>query len=317
VSVDEVTAGLVLGYAADLLLGDPGRWHPVAGFGRLATSLETRTYAPRRSNGVLHETVLVGGALLTGVALARLRPPWSLPVVSVVTWAVLGGRSLTREADAVDRLLCLGDIAGARRRIRNLVGRDPSGLDADELARACVESVAENGADAVISPLFWGAVAGIPGLLGYRAINTLDAMVGHRTARYREFGWAAARLDDAANWVPARLTVAATALATGSLRRARDVHAVVRRDASSHPSPNAGPVEAAFAAALGRRLGGSNRYDGISEDRGHLGHGPPVNRLDIERAAALHRRVGVVALASLVSGRLLVCAGYRGRHRRW
>jgi len=317
VSVDEVTAGLVLGYAADLLLGDPRRWHPVAGFGRLATSLETLTYAPRRSNGVLHETVLVGGALLTGVALARLRPPWSLPVVSVVTWAVLGGRSLTREADAVDRLLCLGDIAGARRRIRNLVGRDPSGLDADELARACVESVAENGADAVISPLFWGAVAGIPGLLGYRAINTLDAMVGHRTARYREFGWAAARLDDAANWVPARLTVAATALATGSLRRARDVHAVVRRDAPSHPSPNAGPVEAAFAAALGRRLGGSNRYDGISEDRGHLGHGPPVNRLDIERAAALHRRVGVVALASLVSGRLLVCAGCRGRPRRW
>ncbi len=316
-SLDELAAGLVLGYAADLLFGDPRRWHPVAGFGRLACALERATYAPRRRRGVLHEGVLVGGAVLSGVALERLRTAWRLPVVSVVTWAVLGGRSLTREAEAIHRLLTGGDIVGARCRIRNLVGRDPAGLSADELARACVESVAENGADAVVSPLFWGAVAGIPGLLGYRAVNTLDAMVGHRTDRYSEFGWAAARLDDVANWLPARLTVAVTSLASGSFPRACAVYAVVRRDAAGHPSPNAGSVEAAFAAALDRQLGGLNRYEGVSQNRGLLGDGPPVKPADVPRAARLHRRIGAVALVTVVGGRLLIRAGARRRRRRW
>jgi adenosylcobinamide-phosphate synthase len=315
-SLDDVAVGLVLGYAADLAFGDPRRWHPVAGFGRVAQSLERHTYAPQRSSGVVHEAILVGGALALGQALARLPRVARVPVVAVATWAVLGGRSLAREAEAMDALLQADDLEGARVRIRSLVGRDPSGLDADELARACVESVAENGADAVVSPRSWGALGGVPGLLGYRAINTLDAMVGHRSARYAEFGWAAARLDDLANWVPARITVAVTALTTGTLTGARRVNAVVRRDAPAHPSPNAGPVEAAFAAALGRQLGRANDYDGVREERGRLGDGPPASTEEIARATALQQRIGAASLVGLVSARLLLRAVAHRRRRR-
>ncbi|MFC8501354.1 adenosylcobinamide-phosphate synthase CbiB [Pedococcus sp. NPDC057267] len=305
---DDITAGLVLGYAADLLLGDPRRGHPVAAFGRAAELLERHTYAPRRSRGVVHEAVLVGGVVVLGHGLNRLPPAGKVVAVAVTTWVVLGGRSLSREAQAMQTLLHEGDLDGARVRIRNLVGRDPSALDADELARACVESVAENGSDAVVAPLVWGAVAGLPGMLGYRAVNTLDAMVGHRSPRYREFGWAAARFDDVLNWLPASVTVAATALATGSRRGARHTFAVVRRDAPAHPSPNAGRVEAAFAAALGRQLGGRNDYDGVAEDRGRLGDGPAVTAEDIDHARALQHRIGLISLLGVVSARLLLRA---------
>jgi adenosylcobinamide-phosphate synthase len=151
-------------------------------------------------------------------------------ITAVATWAVLGGRSLEREALTIQRQLAAGDLDAARRQVRNLVGRDPSRLSADEVARATVESVAENGADALVAPLWWGAVAGVPGLVAYRAINTLDAMIGHRSPRYREFGWAAARLDDLANWIPARLTVLSTAAATGSVAGVRRVLVTVARD---------------------------------------------------------------------------------------
>jgi adenosylcobinamide-phosphate synthase len=164
---------------------------------------------------------------------------------------VLGGRSLEREA------LTIRDSSPQETwrlpdgQVRNLVGRDPSALSPDEVARATVESVAENGADAPRGPTLLGRSGGGARLLSYRAINTLDAMIGHRSPRYREFGWAAARLDDLANWLPARLTVLSTAIATGSTSGARRVLTVVARDAPAHPSPNAGPVEAAFAARSG------------------------------------------------------------------
>ena len=184
--------------------------------------------------------------------------------------------------------------------MRNLVGRETADLSADEVARATVESVAENTSDAVVAPLFWGAVAGVPGLLGYRAVNTLDAMIGHRSPRYQRFGWAAARLDDVANWLPARVAALAAAVAAplvgGSTREALRV---VLRDAGQHPSPNAGVVEAAFAGALGVRLGGRNVYDGEAEDRGVLGDGRPVRTTDIARANRL---------AASVSGAAMVCA---------
>src|SRR5207248_527211 len=160
------------------------------------------------------------------------------------------------------------------RRLPALCGRDPAGLAVAGLARAAIESVAENTCDAAVAPLLWGAAFGLPGLLGYRAVNTLDAMVGHRDARYARFGWACARLDDAANLLPARITalLAATlaAAAGGSPRRALRV---LRRDGSAHPSPNAGRCEAAFAGALGVRLGGTNVYAGVAERRGLLGDG--------------------------------------------
>lgn len=314
-TLDPIAAGLVAGYLADLALGDPRRWHPVAGFGTAAMALERRTYSPDKARGLAHEALLVGGVVVLGVAVSRAPKPWEVPIAVLATWTVLGGRSLSREGAAIQKLLDRDDVPAARVRIKHLVGRDSTNLSSDELARACVESLAENGADAVVSPLFWGAVAGVPGLLGYRAINTLDAMIGHRSTRYHEFGWAAARLDDVANWVPARLTVLAIGIATGSVTRAREVIRVVRRDAPAHPSPNAGPVESAFAAALGRRLGGTNVYGGVADDRGWLGDGSDVTAADIPAAVRLHQRIGAISLGLAVGIRLVGSAAVRGRPR--
>ncbi|WP_432559587.1 cobalamin biosynthesis protein [Granulicoccus sp. GXG6511] len=296
-------AGLVLGWLADEALGDPARRHPVAGFGTVATALERRTYADTRSAGVRHLAVLLTATVAASALLdraTRRTPLLTIPLTAAATWTVLGGRSLRREANAVREHLDNHDLPAARTRIRSLVGRDPTNLTADELARATVESVAENTSDAVVAPLFWGAVAGIPGLLTYRAVNTLDAMIGHRNARYRHFGWAAARLDDAANWLPARLAALLTAVAAPVVGgSATTALRTVRADAHRHPSPNAGPVEAAFAGALGVRLGGVNEYAGLVEDRGTLGDGPPVTPADIPRANRL--AATVTALSCLVT----------------
>ena len=316
-ALDSVAIGLSLGYAADQLLGDPRRHHPVAAFGTLAARLERSTWSPRRSAGLAHETVLVGSILAVAIGLARLPRPLQPVLTAMATWAVLGGRSLEREARAIGALLVADDLEGARQRVPNLVGRDPWSLDAEGIARATVESVAENCADAVVAPLFWGAVAGLPGLLGYRAVNTLDAMVGHRTERYREFGWAAARLDDVANWAPARATVGITAVVAAARERswaaADRVVATVRRDAGQHPSPNAGPVEAAWAAALGVQLGGRNVYEGNAEERGTLGSGPPVTASDIAPAAALLRQVGLASVVAAVGLRLALRGQRQGQ----
>jgi adenosylcobinamide-phosphate synthase len=298
-------AGLTLGFLADAAWGDPPRFHPVAGFGRLATAVEEQGYADRRRAGIRHVGALVGGACAAGVLFERAAGRrWSLELLgtAAATWAVLGGRSLRREAIAVASQLAAGDLSAARVRIRALVGRDTAALSTEEVARAAVESVAENTADAVVAPLFWGAVAGVPGLLGYRALNTLDAMIGHRSPRYLRFGWAAARLDDAANWLPARLagllTVATAPLVAGSPPEAWRAW---RCDARQHPSPNAGVLEAAFAGALGVRLGGRNVYGGEVEDRGVLGNGRPVDMADIGRAVRLSRLVSAAAIAVVIA----------------
>ena len=308
-------AGLGLGYLTDLLLGDPRRGHPVAGFGQLAGGLERRWYADRRLAGVAHTSALVGGTALLGVALERVvrgRPVLRMLTTAAATWTVLGGRSLQREATLIGGQLGRDDLPAARRQIRNLVGRDPTGLDAAEIARACVESLAENTSDAVVAPLCWGAVAGVPGLLAYRAVNTLDAMVGHRSARYLRFGWAAARLDDLANLGPARLAGGLTVLIArfvgGSPRAA---WRAVRRDAPRHPSPNAGVVEAAFAGALGVRLGGRNVYFGEVEDRGTLGDGRPVRADDIARARTLGLAISSLTAALAVGVRWRTAQGRR------
>ena len=291
---------LVLGYAADRLLGDPRRFHPVAGFGGLATRLERAGYADRRSHGVRHVVLLVGGAALVGRALDR-----STATTAVATWAVLGGRSLDREAAAVESLLLAGRLDDARRRLTHLVGRDTSVLDEAGVARAVIESVAENTSDAVVAALVWGALAGAPGLLAYRAANTLDAMVGHHTERYERFGWAAARLDDVLN-VPGARLAAVLAVALGG--DPRGALAAWHRDAGAHPSPNAGPVEAAFAGALGVRLGGETVYATRTEQRPVLGDGRAPTAHDITRARALARRVDLAAL--------VVCAGAAARSAR-
>lgn len=305
--------GLLLGFAADRALGDPRRFHPVAGFGTVALAVERRLHpstlgpespgdsGPRmRLRGVAHTAILVGAAAGVGVVAERHLP--RLPATALATWAVLGGRSLEREALAVHALLSADDLPGARQRLTHLVGRDTAQLDESEVARAVVESVAENTSDAVVAPLVWGAVLGVPGLLAYRAINTLDAMVGHHNQRYEDYGWASARLDDLANLPGSRLSGLLTMAAAPS--RAGVALQAWRRDAASHPSPNGGVVEAAFAGALGIRLGGVNTYYGERiEHRAVMGDGRDARPDDIVRATALARRVGLgAALISVLGG---------------
>jgi adenosylcobinamide-phosphate synthase len=293
--------GLALGAGADLLLADPRRRHPVAGFGTAAAALERRVWRDSRAAGAGYATVLVTGTSALGAVASRLtrgRPGVRVLTVAVATWTVLGGTSLGRAAAAMAAALDAGDLPAARGLLPALAGRDPSTLDAGELARATVESVAENTCDAAVAPLVWGAVAGLPGLLGYRAVNTLDAMVGHRSPRYARFGWAAARADDAANWLPARLTAALTVvtapLAGGSARGALRIW---RRDGAAHPSPNAGRCEAAAAGALGLRLGGRNVYGSRVEDRPVLGEGRAPDSSDVARAVRLSRAVWLATAA--------------------
>jgi adenosylcobinamide-phosphate synthase len=284
--------GLALGFAADRVLGDPRRWHPVAGFGQAAGALERGLYADSRARGALHVALLVGAAAYAGRRLGDGTLPTAL-----ATWAVLGARSLDREAAAVQDLLETDQLEAARQRLTHLVGRDTSRLDEPEIARAVIESIAENTSDAVVAPLVWGAVLGPAGLLGYRAANTLDAMVGHHSPRHERFGWAAARLDDLLNLPGSRLTAALTVLfgedRAGALR-------AWRCDAAAHPSPNAGPVEAAFAGALGIRLGGTNTYGDRIEHRVVLGDGQPAATHDVTRARELATWVDVAALIVLL-----------------
>ncbi|WP_121718918.1 cobalamin biosynthesis protein, partial [Streptomyces sp. E2N171] len=291
--------GAAAGLLGDLLLGDPRRGHPVAAFGRAAAAVERELWRDDRGRGAVHTAVCVGGAVtLASLAARAVRrsPAASVALTGVATWAVVGGTSLGREARAVKRALQAGDVEAARERLPHLCGRDPQALDADGIARAVVESVAENTSDAVVGALVWGAVAGVPGLVGFRAVNTLDAMVGHRSPRYRRYGWASARLDDVAGWPGARLTAVLAALLGPDPRGA--VRAW-RADAGRHPSPNAGPVEASFAGALGVRLGGTLSYGGRVEHRPVLnGGGRPVAVTDIDRAVRLSRRVGWLALAA-------------------
>lgn len=293
--------GLLLGVAADAVVADPRVGHPVAGFGRLAGALERVLYRDHKLSGVVHTAALTGMAVLMGAAVdraGRRRPVWEALGTAVATWAVLGGASLAAHGTAIGRELDAGDLDAARRRLPNLCGRDPAVLDQAGLSRAAVESLAENTSDAVVAPLLWGAIAGVPGLLGYRAVNTLDAMVGYRSPRYRRFGWASARLDDLANLVPARLSaLLATACAPVVGGRAADAWRVWRRDAWAHPSPNAGQVEAAFAGALDVRLGGRTSYPHAVEDRPPLGDGQAPDSAHVTRAVELSRLIAAAAAA--------------------
>jgi len=301
--------GLVLGFVADRIFGDPRRFHPVAGFGQLAAFVEQHTYADDRGRGVAHSALLVGSTGVLGLVadhLSARRPLVHTALTAATTWAVLGGRSLGREADAVQAHLEVGDLRAARRQLTHLVGRATSQLDESEVSRATIESVAENTSDAVVAPLVAGAFGGIGGLVAYRAANTLDAMVGHRTTRYENFGWASARLDDVLNIPGSRLSAALAAMLAPTIGgRPAEAWHVWRRDAKHHPSPNAGPVEASFAGAMDVTLGGVNQYGGHVEDRHTLGDGPPATSKDIDRAVRLARNVGIgaVVVAALIASR--------------
>lgn len=282
--------GAALGVFADRLLGEPPTpVHPLVHFGNTMNRLEKALYRDDRRRGAVHAVLGTAVGLIAGVLVRS---------TTIATYMAVGGRALHEAATTVGDVLVKGDLDEARRTLPSLVGRDPSDLDAPEIARATVESVAENTVDSVVAPVLWAAFCGPAGALGYRTVNTMDAMVGHHSPRYENYGWASARLDDVANWIPARCTAALVALVRP--RATGDVIRGVRTQAPLHPSPNSGVGEVAFAAALGLRLGGRNTYGARVEERPPLGYGRPANGDDIEDAVRLSRHVSTTLAALLL-----------------
>ena len=303
------SAAVGVGLAADLVFGEiPVNPHPVAAFGTAMTTLEKHCYRDSRVAGTLFA---IYGIVISGVVGLLARSTW------FATFVAAAPNGLFSAAHDVHAALENDDLPAARKNVRSLVGRNPDDLDEQEISRAAIESVAENMVDAVVATAFWGVIAGAPGVCIHRAINTLDAMVGHHDSRYEKFGWASARLDDVLAYVPARLTALIVLLLRPS--RSREIWKAVRRDAPNHPSPNAGVVEAAFAAALDLQLGGTNVYGDEIERRPLLGTGQPPNRTDIVRTIRLARHVCFAICGLCVSLAILGRLGFgraRNRHHR-
>jgi len=280
--------------------------HPVTWIGALISRLDThwnREGPARRLRGVAAAAVVIAAAGGIALVLQSLLPSGWLGVVlgGLLAWPFVALRSMHDHVAAVAVPLQTGDLAGARHAVSMIVGRDPSVLDEAGVARAALESLAENSSDGIVAPLFWGVVAGLPGIVGYKAINTLDSMIGHRTPRFERFGWASARIDDLVNLIPARLTGAFFALA--SARRA-EAFSVMVRDASAHRSPNAGWPEAALAGALDVRLSGPRIYaDRVANEPWLNGTAADPTPADLARGLALYRRAmaGMAASIALVA----------------
>lgn len=286
--------------ALDALLGEPRRCHPLVGFGRLAQTLERRLYADSRARGGLAVALLLTPFTLLALLIDAL--PWSSVFDVAVLYLAIGWNSLGEHARAVRDALLHDDLPMARQRVGYMVSRDTAALNHEDIARATLESVLENGNDAIFGAIFWFVVAGAPGVVMYRLANTLDAMWGYRNARYLRFGWAAARLDDVLNFIPARLTALSYAL-VGHFSRALRCW---RCQGAHWKSPNAGPVMAAGAGSLGVLLGGPACYHGAMQARPPLGEGHVVRTGDIERALRLIRRTLLLWVLILFSGGWLV-----------
>ena len=294
---------MVVATVIDRAVGEPpARVHPVALFGSTMTTLEARIHADSVGRGAVYSGVGIAVAAAAAAVLRRSIGPFAAAVTAGSV--ALAGRMLESEVDAVGDALRDGDLALARTCLGRLVGRSTTDLDESAIARASIETLAENSVDAVTATRVGGAVAGAPGIFVHRAVNTMDAMVGHRTVRHNRFGRVSARLDDIANWIPARLTGVAVAMTTPF--RACSIVDTIQRDAHRHPSPNGGVVEAAFAAALGVQLGGVNRYGEVDEDRGTLGDGRRATGTDITAAIAVSRRAQLGTLAMCCMFRLVV-----------
>ncbi len=310
-----ISALVMLGaLALDLALSWPAALyrrigHPVTWIGAQITWAETRF-----NRGSHARRILAGAAVTALVVLSAALPMWllqrSLPagaagllLAAVLAWPWLALRSMYTHVAAVAEPLIAGDLIAARGAVAMIVGRDVTRLDTAGVARAACESLAENTSDGVVAPLFWGLLGGLPGLAAYKAINTLDSMIGHRSARYEAFGKTAARLDDVVNWIPARVTALLFALAR-PLRAARAL-GVVARDARAHRSPNAGWPESALAGALGVRLSGPRLYDtGAVAEPWLNGEAPDPGAQDLRRALRLYQTAmalaaGVLALVAL------------------
>jgi adenosylcobinamide-phosphate synthase len=287
---------VVVGFGIDRVFGEPPVWvHPMVGFGSLMKRVEARLYSDTRTAGTILCAAGIGVGLSVGFVGNRVLGRHVATALAAAT--AVAGKMLADEALHVGSYLERNDLPPARERVISLVGRSTADLGEAEISRAVIESLAENTVDAVVASLVWASIGGAPAVLAHRAINTLDAMVGHHSPRYENFGWASARLDDVVNWIPAR--VAALAVAAVHPAKAQSIWRVVRRDAGQHPSPNGGVIEAAYAAALGVRLGGTNRYGDTVEYRGVLGDGRAVEVTDISRAVTLSRRISLLCALTL------------------
>lgn len=278
----------VAGVALDALLGEPRRWHPLVAFGRMAGRIEQRFNSGGRgwrSHGVTAWVLAVIPLTILATALSWLPYiGWLVDILAL--YCALGMRSLGEHVQPVADALRRQDLDEARTRVGYLVSRQTSELDATDVARAATESVLENGSDAVFAAIFWFAVAGAPGVVLYRLSNTLDAMWGYRNERFERFGWAAARIDDVLNYIPARLV----ALTYAVLGKTRAALRCWRQQAPHWDSPNAGPVMAAGAGALGVALGGPAIYHGELHERPQLGEGLPADADSIGRGWHLVQR---------------------------
>ena len=310
------SAILLLALAVDALIGWPDALyrkigHPVTWLGKLIShmdkSLNRMEWHPptRRLMGLLTAAFIILICIVSGQIIQNAVGQGILGfLISVLlAWPLLASRSLYSHVKDVAQPLELMDLRSAREAVSMIVGRDPKQLDTAGVGRAAIESLAENTSDGVVAPIFWGLIFGLPGILAYKAINTMDSMIGYKTPKHLDFGWAAARIDDLANWVPARLTGLIIAMMSGTPNTALQT---IRRDAGKHRSPNAGWPESAMAAALGVRLSGPRSYhDKQTNDPWLYAEGRDVEGSDVTRALAVFKRsmfclAGLLAIIALI-----------------
>ena len=310
------SAILLLALAVDALIGWPDALyrkigHPVTWLGKLIShmdkSLNRMEWHPptRRLMGLLTAAFIILICIVSGQIIQNAVGQGILGfLISVLlAWPLLASRSLYSHVKDVAQPLELMDLRSAREAVSMIVGRDPKQLDTAGVGRAAIESLAENTSDGVVAPIFWGLIFGLPGILAYKAINTMDSMIGYKTPKHLDFGWAAARIDDLANWVPARLTGLIIAMMSGTPNAALQT---IRRDAGKHRSPNAGWPESAMAAALGVRLSGPRSYhDKQTNDPWLYAEGRDVEGSDVTRALAVFKRsmfclAGLLAIVALI-----------------
>jgi adenosylcobinamide-phosphate synthase len=300
---------VILAFGLDWLVGDP-RWfpHPVRGIGWLISQGEKRLPLTK-IGGVVLVGGVVGGTFLLAWATIKLSEQINLPfsylISTILIFMTLSLKDLKVSVREVKDQLAAANLFLARQKVGLIVGRDTEALSEVEIIRACVETVAESTVDGIISPLFYAFLGGAPLALAYKAVNTLDSMVGYKNERYFHFGWAAAKLDDLANFIPARLAVFFLLLVTFKLKKIRTILKIVLRDGKKHPSPNSGLIEAGFAGALSVQLGGVNTYQGRREERPLLGDKKQTLRREhLEAALELMERISLLGLIGLglVSG---------------
>ncbi|WP_291351727.1 adenosylcobinamide-phosphate synthase CbiB [Desulfosporosinus sp.] len=298
---------LLIGFILDQVIGDPRSWpHPVVGIGNVISFFERKlnhgSPEVRRRKGVWLVFLIVGGSYLLTWAVISLgnavHPLVGLALSAYFIFTTLASKSLLEAGQSVLRPLQKGDISEARTRLSWLVSRDTANLKEAEIARGTVETLAENFVDGILSPLFFAALGGAPLAMAFKAVSTLDSMVGYRNERYEEFGWFSARTDDWANYVPARLSVPILLLAGWLMRMPVDhAYRMWKRDASGHPSPNGGNPESVVAGLLGIQLGGINIYHGKTHHRAEMGDAlHPVNATDIARCRQLVQTATWLAL---------------------